>query len=94
MADPTPGARMAIGAVERHAARAGAEIAAAGGNVVDAVIAAGFAQGVVNPVRAGIGGGGVNCARARPAPPNGATSAPAAPIVSMSRREIVIAGAG
>ena len=59
MADPTPGARMAIGAVERHAARAGAEIAAAGGNVVDAVIAAGFAQGVVNPVRAGIGGGGV-----------------------------------
>ncbi len=46
-----------VSAVEHHAADVGAEILAAGGNAADAAVAAAFAQGVVDPLRCGIGGG-------------------------------------
>jgi gamma-glutamyltranspeptidase / glutathione hydrolase len=44
---------------EPPAARAGTEIFAAGGNAIDAAIAAAFAQGVSNPLLCGIGGTGL-----------------------------------
>lgn len=44
---------------EPLAAKAGEEIFAAGGNAIDAAIAAAFAQGVVNPLLCGIGGTGL-----------------------------------
>jgi gamma-glutamyltranspeptidase / glutathione hydrolase len=48
-----------VAAVQQYAADAGAEILAAGGNAADAAAAAVLAQGVVDPYRCGIGGGGV-----------------------------------
>lgn len=44
---------------EPPAAQAGAEIFAAGGNAIDAAVAAAFAQGVSNPLLCGIGGTGL-----------------------------------
>ncbi len=44
---------------EPPAAEAGAEILRRGGNVMDAAVAASFAQGVTNPMLCGIGGKGV-----------------------------------
>ncbi|HUG15433.1 MAG TPA: gamma-glutamyltransferase [Thermomicrobiales bacterium] len=44
---------------EPLAARAGADIFAAGGNAIDAAVAAAFAQGVSNPLLCGIGGTGL-----------------------------------
>lgn len=44
---------------EPLAAKAGAEILGLGGNAIDAAIAAGFVQGVVNPMLCGIGGTGL-----------------------------------
>ncbi len=49
----------AVAAVQRYAAAAGATILAAGGNAADAAVAVAFAQGVVDPYRCGIGGGGM-----------------------------------
>lgn len=43
---------------EPLAAQVGRDILSQGGNAVDASIAAGFVQGVVNPLRCGLGGGG------------------------------------
>ncbi|MGH7128297.1 MAG: gamma-glutamyltransferase, partial [Planctomycetaceae bacterium] len=44
---------------EPLAAQAGQEIFAAGGNAVDAAVAAAFVQGVTNPLLCGIGGTGL-----------------------------------
>src|SRR5262249_56789676 len=47
-----------VAAQSRKAAEIGAEVLAAGGDCVDAVIATGFALGVLEPWMSGIGGGG------------------------------------
>lgn len=48
----------AVSCSEPLAAEAGGQILAAGGNAVDAALAAAFVQGVVNPLMCGIGGTG------------------------------------
>lgn len=48
-----------VAAQSRRAAEIGAEVLAAGGDCVDAVVATGFALGVLEPWMSGIGGGGV-----------------------------------
>src|ERR1700758_3588617 len=47
-----------VAAQSRKAAEIGVEVLAAGGDCVDAVIATGFALGVLEPWMSGIGGGG------------------------------------
>ncbi|CCE04736.1 putative gamma-glutamyltranspeptidase [Bradyrhizobium sp. STM 3843] len=47
-----------VAAQSRHAAEIGADVLAAGGDCVDAVVATGFALGVLEPWMSGIGGGG------------------------------------
>src|SRR5246500_355600 len=47
-----------VAAQSRQAAEIGAEVLAAGGDCVDAVIATGFALGVLEPWMSGLGGGG------------------------------------
>jgi gamma-glutamyltranspeptidase/glutathione hydrolase len=54
---PTP--RAMITAPQPEAAEAGAEMLAAGGNALDAVLACALTQGVVDPMMCGIGGLGV-----------------------------------
>jgi len=54
---PAHGERGMVVASQADAARAGAEMLAAGGNAVDAAIATAFAVGVTQPFSAGIGGG-------------------------------------
>src|SRR5687768_14810125 len=48
--------RGGIVCLEAHAAEAGQRILERGGNAIDAVIAASFVQGVVNPMMCGLGG--------------------------------------
>jgi gamma-glutamyltranspeptidase/glutathione hydrolase len=47
-----------VAAQSRKAAEIGAEVLAAGGDCIDAVVATGFALGVLEPWNSGIGGGG------------------------------------
>src|SRR5712672_4256488 len=47
-----------VAAQSRRAAEVGAEVLAAGGDCVDAVVATGFALGVLEPWMSGLGGGG------------------------------------
>src|SRR5215470_17398173 len=47
-----------VAAQSRRAAEIGAEVLAAGGDCVDAVVATGFALGVLEPWMNGVGGGG------------------------------------
>src|SRR5258707_2779604 len=47
-----------VAAQSRKAAQVGAEVLAAGGDCVDAVIATTFALGVLEPWMSGVGGGG------------------------------------
>ena len=47
-----------VAAQSRRAAEIGAEVLAAGGDCIDAVIATGFALGVLEPWMSGLGGGG------------------------------------
>ena len=47
-----------VAAQSRIAAEVGAEVLAAGGDCIDAVIATAFALGVVEPWMNGVGGGG------------------------------------
>src|SRR6201996_7403096 len=47
-----------VAAQSRKAAEIGAEVLAAGGDCIDAVVATGFALGVVEPWNSGLGGGG------------------------------------
>jgi gamma-glutamyltranspeptidase / glutathione hydrolase len=47
-----------VAAQSRRAAEIGAEVLAAGGDCIDAVVATGFALGVLEPWNSGIGGGG------------------------------------
>src|SRR5246127_1606511 len=47
-----------VAAQSRKAAEAGAQVLAAGGDCVDAVVATSFALGVLEPWMSGIGGGG------------------------------------
>ena len=47
-----------VAAQSRKAAEVGAAVLAAGGDCVDAVIATGFALGVLEPWMSGLGGGG------------------------------------
>lgn len=51
--------RGVVTAVQQHAAEAGARILRQGGNAADAAVAVVLAQGVVDPMRCGIGGGGM-----------------------------------
>jgi gamma-glutamyltranspeptidase/glutathione hydrolase len=55
---PALGKRGMVVTSESHATRAGVELLAAGGNAVDAAVAAAFALGVTEPYHSGIGGGG------------------------------------
>src|SRR5499427_10798467 len=47
-----------VAAQSRRAAEVGVEVLAAGGDCVDAVVATGFALGVLEPWMSGLGGGG------------------------------------
>ncbi|MDU0957036.1 MAG: gamma-glutamyltransferase, partial [Bradyrhizobium sp.] len=47
-----------VAAQSRRAAEIGAEVLAAGGDCIDAVVATGFALGVLEPWMSGLGGGG------------------------------------
>jgi gamma-glutamyltranspeptidase / glutathione hydrolase len=49
-----------VAAQSRKAAELGAEVLAAGGDCVDAVVATTFALGVLEPWMSGVGGGGAN----------------------------------
>ncbi|HSJ97366.1 MAG TPA: gamma-glutamyltransferase, partial [Myxococcota bacterium] len=55
---PAVGARGMVVSAERHATEAGLAMLRAGGNAIDAAVAAAFAIGVTEPYHSGIGGGG------------------------------------
>jgi len=60
---PAAAANGMVVTAERHATEAGVEMLAAGGNAIDAAVAAAFAIGVTEPYHSGIGSGGFLLAR-------------------------------
>lgn len=78
---------------EPLAARAGEEIYAAGGNAIDAAIAAAFVQGVTNPLLCGIGGTALlyyyDRSRREPVAMNGEVSIGSQPVPSIWADEYV-----
>ena len=63
---PAVGAHGMVVSADRHASEVGVAILEAGGNAIDAAVAMGYAEAVVNPCCGNIGGGGFMLIRLAP----------------------------